>query len=111
MRLTDIIHETEQEELAALSQFFKGRADDEGIPGHMDTQAFTDLANKLGLNIDAEALQNYVQQGDVEPISDVNDEEVKFGGDEELSPEMMGKDKAEMVVKQAAKRAASKRSK
>jgi len=111
MRLQDIIHETEEEELAAISQFFKGRADDEGIAGTLSTDAFANIANKLGLSVDAEKLQQMVQQGQIDNIADVNNDEVKFDSDEKIGPEMMGRDKAEVVVQQAAKRAAAKRKK
>jgi hypothetical protein len=108
MRLSDLIHEGEEEELAAISQFFVGNEEE---PDSMSVEDFADIAARLGLSVDAEKLQQYVQQNKIGNIANVSDTEVEFDSDEKIGPEMMGKDKAEMVVKQAAKRAAKKHSK
>lgn len=112
MNINDIIRETENEELAALSQFFVGRSDDMNAGGEMSVDAFLSMAQNMGININREALQDAVQKGLLEPIADVNDDKIIFKShatDELTAGGTMTVDQARGQVEKAAKRAADKR--
>jgi hypothetical protein len=109
MNIKELIHETEAEELAALSQFFSGRADDKGIPGEMDVDQFSELASKLGFSVDPFTLQQLVQQNQVGGIDNVSDEKVQFNSEKSAQEVEASQKKKEMTMQQSAKRAMNKR--
>jgi hypothetical protein len=113
MNIRDVIRETDGEELAALAQFFVGRADDENAAGEISVDAFMQMASKMGINIDKDTLQSAVQSGQLGGIADMNDDKITFKSKKaaELNPadQYTSMDHAKMTMKQAAKRAANKR--
>jgi len=111
MNIRDIIREADGEELAALAQFFVGRADDENAAGEISVDAFIQMASKMGINIDKDTLQDAVTQGLLGGVADMNDEKIVFKSKKqaELNPQGMSMDHAKMTMQQAAKRAANKR--
>jgi len=111
MNIREIISEADGEELAALAQFFVGRADDENAAGELSVDAFMQMASKMGINIDRDTLQQAVQSGQLGGIADMNDDKIVFKSKKaaELNPQNMSIDHAKMTMKQAAKRAANKR--
>ena len=109
MNINELIHETEAEELSALSQFFVGRANNQGIPGSMSVEEFSELARALGMSVDSTTLQQMVTSGQVGGIEDVSDEEVRFDSSEKVDQEVMSQKKAEMTMQNSAKRAMNAR--
>lgn len=113
MNIKDItspyLTEANEEELAALGQFLIGRADDELTQSSISVDSFLRMAQKMGVNIDSDTLQNLVSKGKIKTIADINKDTVKFKSKEQAGPEQMPFDKAEMTLKNMAHRAAGKR--
>jgi len=97
------------EELAALSQFLLGRADDEGSTKTISVNAFLKAANDMGISLTRSQL---ILQSQQEPlnnlIQNVTDDEVVFKGSDEPE-DTMTVDQAKDTVDSMAKRATNKK--
>jgi len=114
-RTLDILDEAEssidaeEEQIAAVAQLMADRTEDENSPSKLNTEAFVDLINKMGLPLTKETLMDLVEKGSLSSIiKDVNQDEVQFKGQMDVDPTQMSVDKAKDVVSKMAKRAAKK---
>jgi len=103
--------ESEEERIAAISQLLVDKTDDANIPSKLNTEAFINIINKMGLPMTTDTLMDLVQSGDLANIiTDVNQDEVTFKGKGDVDNDAeMNVDKARDVVNTMAKRAAKKR--
>lgn len=100
---------TNSGELAALSQFLIGRADDQAATKTISIAAFLKAANDMGIALTKDQL---VAQSQQEPlnnlIQNVDDNDVVFKGSEEPQ-DQMSVDQARDTVDSMAKRASSRK--
>ena len=68
MRLYEFAESDNTLRLAALSQFLSDRADDEAAPKEISQTAFIDLANSLGVNVNAQTLGGMINSA---PLNDL----------------------------------------
>lgn len=96
-------------ELAALSQFLIGRADDQGSTKTISIGAFLKAANDMGISLTRDQLISQSQEQPLNNlIQNVTDDEVVFKGSEEPD-DTMSVDQARDTVDSMAKRASSKK--
>ena len=101
--------DAQDEQVAAIGQLIADRTEDENSPSKLNTDAFIDIVNKMGLPMSRETLFDLAQSGKLESvIKDVNDQEVNFKGQGDINPEAMSVDKAKATVDRMAKRQAKK---
>jgi len=100
----------EDERVAAISQLLIDKTEDQNIASKLNTDAFINILNKMGLPMSTEALMDIVQNGDLQNIiSDVNQDEVTFAGKGAVDVNaQMTVDKARNTVDKMAKRNAKK---
>jgi len=113
MKISEMINLREEdahdEQIAAIGQLIADRTEDEDSPSKLSTQAFVNIANKMGLSLSQETLMDLAQSGKLASvISDVSDAEIHFRGQKDIDPETMSVDKANDVVAQMSKRSAKK---
>ena len=100
---------TNSGELAALSQFLIGRADDQGSTKTISIPAFLKAANDMGIALTKDQLISKSQQQPLyNLIQNVSDNDVIFTGSEEPE-DTMSVDQARDTVDSMAKRASSKK--
>lgn len=111
MKTSEVLQESNLEQLAALGQFLIGRANDKNATSKLSVDAFISIASKMGIPLDAESLQDMVMQGELAGvINDVNDKEISFNSEKQVqdNPEL-SMDKSRNTVNNMAQRAMRKR--
>ena len=111
MKTSEVLQESNLEQLTALGQFLIGRANDKNATSKLSVDAFISIASKMGIPLDAESLQDMVMQGELAGvINDVNDEQISFNSEKQVqdNPEL-SMDKARNTVNNMAQRAMRKR--
>jgi len=97
-----------QEKLVALGQFLIGRAGDTGAKKSISIEAFVNMAQSMGINVNKDSLRDLAEK---EPLNNVivniTDDEVIFTGANNASADTMTVDQAEKTVEKMAKRAMS----
>lgn len=111
MKATEILQESNLEQLAALGQFLIGRANDKNATSKLSVEAFLSIAHKMGIPLDAESLQNIVMQGKLENVvSNVNNKEISFKSEKQVQDNpQLSMNKARNTVNNMAQRAMRKR--
>lgn len=99
------------ERVAAISQLLIDKTEDSNVASKLNTDAFVNIINKMGMPMTTETLMDLVQSGDLSNIiADVNDKEVTFKGKGAVDTDAeMNVDKARQTVNTMAKRAAKKK--
>lgn len=99
------------DQLLGLVQFLNGRADDTSARKQISKDTFISLAQSLDINVNAANLEEIIGQpplsGVLEPL-DPNSPDITFKGDGVETPTQMPVNKAQDIVANAAKSAASK---
>ena len=111
MKASEVLQESNLEQLASLGQFLIGRANDKNSTSKLSVDAFISIASKMGIPLDAESLQDMVMQGELAGvINDVNDEQISFNSEKQVqdNPEL-SMDKSRNTVNNMAQRAMRKR--
>jgi hypothetical protein len=111
MKASEVLQESNLEQLTALGQFLIDRANDKNATSKLSVDAFISIASKMGIPLDAESLQDMVMQGELAGvINDVNDEQISFNSEKQVqdNPEL-SMDKARNTVNNMAQRAMRKR--
>ena len=111
MKTSEVLQESNLEQLTALGQFLIGRANDKNATSKLSVDAFISIASKMGIPLDAESLQDMVMQGELAGvINDVNDEQISFNSEKQVqdNPEL-SMDKSRNTVNNMAQRAMRKR--
>jgi hypothetical protein len=111
MKASEVLQESNLEQLTALGQFLIGRANDKNATSKLSVDAFISIASKMGIPLDAESLQDMVMQGELAGvINDVNDEQISFNSEKQVqdNPEL-SMDKSRNTVNNMAQRAMRKR--
>jgi len=100
----------DDERVAAISQLLIDKTEDQDTASKLNTDAFINIINKMGMPMSVESLMDMVQDGDLSNIiSDVNDQEVTFKGKGDVDVNAaMTVDKARNTVDKMAKRNAKK---
>ena len=100
----------EDERVAAISQLLIDKTEDQDTASKLNTDAFINIINKMGMPMSVEALMDMVQDGDLSNIiTDVNQDEVTFAGKGAVDVNaQMTVDKARNTVDKMAKRNAKK---
>jgi len=99
----------EDEQIAAIGQLIADRTEDENSVSKLSTEAFIDIANRMGLSLTPETLMDLAQSGKIDSvIKDVNQDEVQFKGQQDIDDAVMSVDKAKQTVDKMAKRNAKK---
>ena len=92
-------------QVVAVAQLIADRTEDADSESKMSTSAFVAILNDMGLPFSIESLMDLVQMGTLSAvISDVNQDEIFFKGQNEIEPEAMDVDTAHDVVNDMAKR-------
>ena len=107
MRFAEMINEgnTNSDELAAIALLVADRAEGEHSASKLSSDAFIDIANKMGLSLTRETLLDLVERGELSDIIvNANDEEITFKGKQDIDPTATTVDDARDTVKQMAKR-------
>jgi hypothetical protein len=100
---------TESGRLAALAQFLVGRAKDESASKKISTSTFLSLAQSMGISISENQLRDLAQQPPLSGlIANVENDEILFRGEDQVSNAEMSVDQARDAVDSMAKRAAKK---
>jgi len=111
MKTSEVLQESNLEQLTALGQFLIGRANNKNATSKLSVDAFISIASKMGIPLDAESLQDMVMQGELAGvINDVNDEQISFNSEKQVqdNPEL-SMDKSRNTVNNMAQRAMRKR--
>ena len=111
MKASEVLQESNLEQLTALGQFLIDRANDKNATSKLSVDAFISIASKMGIPLDAESLQDMVMQGELAGvINDVNDEQISFNSEKQVqdNPEL-SMDKSRNTVNNMAQRAMRKR--
>jgi hypothetical protein len=111
MKASEVLQESNLEQLTALGQFLIGRANNKNATSKLSVDAFISIASKMGIPLDAESLQDMVMQGELAGvINDVNDEQISFNSEKQVqdNPEL-SMDKSRNTVNNMAQRAMRKR--
>ena len=111
MKTSEILQESNLEQLAALGQFLIGRANDKRSTSKLSVEAFISIAEKLGIPLDVDSLQDLVMQGELSNIiTNVDNKEISFNSEKQVedNPEL-SMDKARNTVNNMAQRAMRKR--
>jgi len=119
MRLSEIFTEDDDdvdinhndERISAISQLLIDKTDEANTEATLNTEAFINIIQKMGIPITSTTLMDMVQQGDLQNIiKTVNADEVIFKGQEDASlTSSMTVDKAKDVVSAMGKKAAKSR--
>jgi len=112
MRAFELLNEDikDLEKLTALGQFLIARANDKNATSELSVDAFISIANKMGIPLDLDSLQELVMKGEFQNvISDMNKERIKFKSEKQVADSGMPMDRAQNVVSQMAKRALKSR--
>jgi hypothetical protein len=98
---------TEVEQLAAITRFLIGRADDEMAEKKISVDVLISLANDFGLPINKRQLRDLSQKPPMDSfIQKITNDEIFFTGATQDMDDNMDIDKARDTVKKMAKRAA-----
>lgn len=111
MKTSEILHESNLEKLTALGQFLIGRANNQNATSKLSVEAFISIAEKMGIPLDVESLQDMVMQGELENvISNMDNKQISFKSKKQVqdNPEL-SMDKARNAVNNMAQRAMRKR--
>ena len=112
MKTSEVLQESNLEKLAALGQFLIGRANDQNATSKLRVEAFISIAEKMGIPLDVESLQDMVMQGELENIiTNMDNKEISFKSKKQVqdNPDL-SIDKARNTVNNMAQRAMRKRS-
>ena len=112
MKTSEVLQESNLEKLAALGQFLIGRANDQNATSKLSVEAFISIAEKMGIPLDVESLQDMVMQGELENIiTNMDNKEISFKSEKQVqdNPDL-SIDKARNTVNNMAQRAMRKRS-
>ena len=112
MKASEVLQESNLEKLAALGQFLIGRANDQNATSKLSVEAFISIAEKMGIPLDVESLQDMVMQGELENIiTNMDNKEISFKSEKQVqdNPDL-SIDKARNTVNNMAQRAMRKRS-
>lgn len=90
--------------VVALAEFLLGRATDKNAKKQISVEAFLELANQRGANLTRQSLID-LSQNELSEMFDIQGDKVVFKSDDGAQPNEMPVDKAQNIVKQAAKRA------
>lgn len=93
--------------VAALAEFFRGRIQDTNAKNQIDLETFIHLANQQGASVNKRSLID-MSQRELGEMFNVEGDKIVFKGAGRSDPEEMPVDKAEQIVKKAAKRAMKK---
>ena len=100
------VTDVSQEKLVALGQFLIGRAGDTGAKKSISIEAFVNMAQSMGINVNKDSLRDLAEK---EPLNNVivniTDDEVIFTGANNASADTMTVDQAEKTVEKMAKNA------
>ena len=100
------VTDVSQEKLVALGQFLIGRAGDTGAKKSISIEAFVNMAQSMGINVNKDSLRDLAEK---EPLNNVivniTDDEVIFTGANSASDNTMTVDQAEKTVEKMAKNA------
>jgi len=112
MKTSEVLQESNLEKLAALGQFLIGRANDQNATSKLSVEAFISIAEKMGIPLDAESLQDMVMQGELENIiTNMDNKEISFKSEKQVQDNPnLSIDKARNTVNNMAQRAMRKRS-
>ena len=96
------------EKLAAISTLLLDKTDEEDSESRVDTEAFINIIQKMGIPMSMETLMDMSENGQLDSIiKTVSADEVVFNGQETaMSNSEMGVDKAHDVVNAMAKKGA-----
>ena len=95
-----------QEKLVALGQFLIGRAGDTGAKKSISIDAFVNMAQSMGINLNKDSLRDLAEKNPLNNvIVNITDDEVIFTGANSASADTMTVDQAEKTVEKMAKRA------
>ena len=112
MKTSEVLQESNLDKLAALGQFLIGRANDKNATSKLSVEAFISIAEKMGIPLDVESLQDMVMQGELENIiTNMDNKEISFKSEKQVqdNPDL-SIDKARNTVNNMAQRAMRKRS-
>jgi len=110
MRIFEVA-DPDAQKLMALSQFLKGRSQDENAKKQISRTAFIDLAKSLGVNVTEENLGELIARDPLKNVLEPYDPQsgvVRFKGDTEATTGM-SVDQARAVVDSNAKAALKRR--
>jgi hypothetical protein len=100
------VTDVSQEKLVALGQFLIGRAGDTGAKKSISIDAFVNMAQSMGININKDSLRDLAEKQPLDNvIVNITDDEVIFTGANTASADTMTVDQAEKTVEKMAKRA------
>ena len=100
------VTDVSQEKLVALGQFLIGRAGDTGAKKSISIDAFVNVAQSMGININKDSLRDLAEKQPLDNvIVNITDDEVIFTGANTASADTMTVDQAEKTVEKMAKRA------
>ena len=100
------VTDVSQEKLVALGQFLIGRAGDTGAKKSISIDAFVNMAQSMGININKDSLRDLAEKQPLDNvIVNITDDEVIFTGANSTSSDTMTVDQAEKTVEKMAKRA------
>jgi len=110
MRIKEIMEDmgaqvAKNAQVVAVAQLIADRTEDANSESKMKTSAFVDVLNDMGLPFSNESLMDLVQAGTLSAVvSDINQDEIFFKGQDQIDPEAMDVDTAHNVVNDMAKR-------
>lgn len=100
------VTDANNQKLVALSHFLIGRAGDTGAKKSISIDAFVNLAQSMGINVNKDSIRDFAEK---EPLNSVivniTDDDVIFTGANQASADTMSVDQAEKTVEKMAKRA------
>lgn len=100
------VTDVSQEKLVALGQFLIGRAGDTGAKKSISIDAFVNMAQSMGININKDSLRDLAEKQPLDNvIVNITDDKVIFTGANTASADTMTVDQAEKTVEKMAKRA------
>ena len=100
------VTDVSQEKLVALGQFLIGRAGDTGAKKSISIDAFVNMAQSMGINVNKDSLRDLAEKQPLDNvIVNITDDEVIFTGANSTSSDTMTVDQAEKTVEKMAKRA------
>ena len=101
--------DSQTDQISAIAQLMADRTEHADSPSKLSTNAFVEMANKMGLSLTPETLMDLKQSGEIDAvINDVSLDEVQFKGQMDIDDTAMSVDKAKNTVKKMATRAAKK---
>lgn len=100
------VTDVSQEKLVALGQFLIGRAGDTGAKKSISIEAFVNMAQSMGINVNKDSLRDLAEKQPLNNvIVNITDDEVIFTGANNASSDTMTVDQAEKTVEKMAKNA------